>query len=289
LTIGQALEFSREQLIRVQQIAGMYGLDMNQAGVGEETDWKHCTYASCAQRAFQAACLTGSDFQAPSNIYQGEAGVNRFFPHAETLFDPPPDLERIVFKRWPALVFCQTPVDVALDLAQQVDNLEAIRHVTVKTYEVAFRNGALLSAHDPKTRAGRTHSIPYCVATALRGTIEYQDFDEPAASRSELRNLMQKIEVVKDPDIEKLYPQKSGCVIEICMNDGKTFSAERDYPKGDPQDPLSDEEIEDKLRKYGFFFESSENLDKLIQRIWHIEEERHLDWLIAPLKKLSSE
>ena len=57
LVIGQALGLSEEQLTEAQRISGVLGLDVNQAAEGELTDWKHCTYASCAMRAMQAVKL----------------------------------------------------------------------------------------------------------------------------------------------------------------------------------------------------------------------------------------
>jgi hypothetical protein len=99
LTVGRVLGLSEEQLILAQRIAGMFGLDINQAGVGQMTDWKHCTYASCALRGFQAVRVALAGFQAPFEIYEGAAGVDKFFPHAEAVFDPPPDLSRIIFIR----------------------------------------------------------------------------------------------------------------------------------------------------------------------------------------------
>jgi 2-methylcitrate dehydratase len=42
LAIGCVLGCTEKQLVSVQRIAGMFGLDINQAGVGQMTDWKHC-------------------------------------------------------------------------------------------------------------------------------------------------------------------------------------------------------------------------------------------------------
>lgn len=285
LTVGRVLGLTEEQLVLAQRIAGMFGLDVNQAAVGQMTDWKHCTYASCALRGFQAARLALAGFQAPSEIYQGEAGVNQFFPHAEAVFDPPPDLKRIIFKRWPALVFCQTPIDVALALAPQINDQKAVASVLVKTYEVAFRNGALPSAHHPGSRAGRTHSIAYCVATVLLKPIEYEDFDEPRSVDPNLAELLPKVHVAEDPEITRAYPAKAGCAITVTMADGSTLQAARDYPKGDPNEPLSDRELEDKLRDYFWFAKNKAEIDALIAGVWSLEEHTSLDWLISPLKR----
>jgi 2-methylcitrate dehydratase len=285
LTIGKALGFSEEQLIQVQRIAGMFGLDINQAAVGQITDWKHCTYASCALWGFQSVKLTLAGFQAPPEIYEGTAGVNQFFPHADAIFHPSPDLMRIIFKRWPALVFCQTPIDVALDISPKITDRNAIQSVLVKTHEVAFRNGAIPEAYHPASRAGRTHSIPYCVATALLKPVTYEDFDEPHASDGTLHELMAKIKVVVDPEITRAYPAKSKCVIVASLADGSTVEGERDYPRGDPGDPLSDREIEEKLSEYFFFAANRAEQDEIIARLWRLEEQKSLDWLIAPLKR----
>jgi 2-methylcitrate dehydratase len=286
LIIGQAMGLSRDELVTVQRIAGSFGLDVNQTAVSQVTDWKHCTYASCAIRGLESVKLARAGFNAPAGIYEGAAGINRFFPHAETMFDPPPALERIVFKRWSALVFCQTPIDVAIDLAAQIPDASAIRSVLVKTYEVAVRNGATAASWKPTARAGRTHSIAYCVATAmLKPSVEYEDFDEPRASDRDLTSLMAKIAVAEDQALSKAYPKKCGCSIAVTLADGTTLQAARDYPKGDPADPLTDAEIEAKFRQYFFFAESASEADAIINRLWTLDRQTSLDWLIAPLKQ----
>jgi 2-methylcitrate dehydratase len=285
LIIGKALGLSEEKLVLAQRIVGMFGLNINQAAVGQMTDWKHCTYASCALRGFQSVKLALAGFQAPPEIYEGTAGVNHFFPHSDAIFDPPPDLTRIIFKRWPALVFCQTPIDVALDLSPKIKDKSTIQSVLVKTYEVAFRNGAIPAAYHPTSRAGRTHSIPYCVATALLKPVRYEDFDEPYAYNDALKELIAKVKVVEDREIDQVYPAKSKCVIMVTLTDGSMVHAERDYPKGDPNDPLSDKEIEEKLSDYFFFATNKAERDAIIERLWRLEEQSSLDWLIAPLKR----
>jgi len=285
LIIGKALGLSEEKLVLAQRIVGMFGLDINQAAVGQMTDWKHCTYASCALRGFQSVKLALAGFQAPQEIYEGTAGVNHFFPHSDAIFYPPPDLTRIIFKRWPALVFCQTPIDVALDLSPKIKDKRTIQSILVKTYEVAFRNGAIPEAYHPTSRSGRTHSIPYCVATAMLKPVRYEDFDEPHASDDALNGLIAKVKVVEDREIDHSYPAKAKCVIIVTLTDGSTVQAERDYPKGDPNDPLSDKEIEEKLSDYFFFAIDKAERDAVIERLWRLEEQSGLDWLIAPLKR----
>ena len=115
--------------------------------------------------------------------------------------------------------------------------------------------------------------------------MEYEDFDEPRASDRDLTSSMAKIAVAEDQALSKAYPEKSGCSIAVTLADGTTLQAARDYPKGDPADPLTDAEIEDKFRQYFFFAESSSEADAIINRLWTLDHQTSLDWLIAPLKR----
>ena len=284
LAIGQVMGLTREQLTETQRIAGMLGLTVDQSARGVINEWRHCTFASCAMRGLQAVRMALAGFHGPPEIYEGTAGMDRFIPHAGTMFDPEPDLTRIVFKRWPAYVFCQTPIDVALDLSTRIKDPREIASVLVDTYSIAFKTGASTSAYHPMSRAGRTHSIPYSVAAALLKPIEYEDFDDDCARNPALIGLMKKIKVVEDKKMTEAYPGKASCRITVKLKDGSTVKGERDRPKGDPLDPLSDQELEDKLRTYYPSGDSREQ-DEVIGRLWNLEKEENLDRLLTPLKR----
>ena len=285
LTIGYAMGLTEEQLTDAQRIVGMLGLDINQASYGSLTDWRHCTFASSAVKGLQAVRLTLAGIQGPSEIYEGEAGVDLFFPHTGTMFVPPPNLSRIIFKRWPAFTFCQTPIDVALELANRIPDPQTVTSIDVRTYSLAFKYGAIPSASHPDTRAGRTHSIPYCIAAALIKPIEYGDFDDGYSKDATLNMLISKVKVVEDPQMTKAFPGKSQCSIKVTLEDGTTLNSSRDFPKGDPLDPLSDKELEHKFRINYFLDGSDGEKSEIINCIWNIEREKNLDRLLAPLKR----
>ena len=285
LIIGCALGLKADELTNAQRIAGGMGLDTNQSARDRVTDWKHCTYASCALRGLFAAKMAKAGIEGPYEIYQGTAGVNRFFPHSDKMFDPKPDVGSVVFKRWPALVFCQTPIDVALDLAPKFGDPASIQKIDVSTYEMCVNIAAGETAWHPDCRAGRTHSLPYCVAGVLaKGSIAYQDFDAPFADDPTLKDLMAKVSVAEDASMTAAFPAKSACSITVTRTDGTTETASRDYPHGAPADPLSDAEIEDKLRTY-FFFAEGDEASKVIDRLLHLDQQPNLNDVVAPLKR----
>jgi 2-methylcitrate dehydratase len=66
-------------------------------------------------------------------------------------------------------------------------------------------------------------------------------------NQPEIRAQLRKVEVVADPEIEKVFPALQRVIVKITTTDGREFSEQLDYPKGDPRNPLSDREIEEKF------------------------------------------
>jgi 2-methylcitrate dehydratase len=287
LIIGLMMGLSVDELTESQRIAGMMGIDINQSAMGEVTDWKHCTYASCAMRGMQAVFMALAGFKGAKDIYGGEAGVDRFLPHSRAAMEPMPDIGTVIFKRWPALVFCQTPIDVAIDIAQKIEDPMSIDNVQVYIYKKAIDVAAIESAYKPISRAGRTHSLPYCVAAALaKKTIEYDYFNDDFIDREkEVAGLVRKIRVYEDKRMTLQYPDGAPCKIIVTLKGGTAIEGSRKYPHGDPHDPLSDEEIEKKASAYLTHFISGKEAKTVIERIWGLEKESSIDWLVEPLKR----
>ncbi|GAB6037516.1 MmgE/PrpD family protein [Fundidesulfovibrio butyratiphilus] len=288
LITGHVLGLGHRELVEAQRMAGAMGLNPNQGGEGVITDWKHCTYASCAMRGVSAAVMAQAGFQGPVDIYKGAAGLDRFLPHATAFMQEPPDLGRVVFKRWQALVFCQTAIDTALMLHPAFHRLDAasVSRVDVWTYHMAMVQAGTADAANPVSRAGRTHSLSYCVAAALlRGVIDYDTFGDQAARSPELTALMAKIVLHDDPAMTEAYPDKSPCRIVIHVAGSSSLEARLEYPKGDPRAPLSDADIETKTARYLARLVDPQTARSMVDRLWAIEEEQELGWLLAPLQQ----
>src|SRR5260370_24398416 len=87
-----------------------------------------------------------------------------------------------------------------------------------------------------------------------------------------IRAQLKKVEVVADPEIEKVFPALQRVIVNITTTGGRKFSKQMDYPKGDPRNPLSDAEIEEKFRALAEGALSAEAEDKLIYAVLHLEK-----------------
>jgi 2-methylcitrate dehydratase len=99
-----------------------------------------------------------------------------------------------------------------------------------------------------------------------------------------IRAQLKKVEVVADPEIEKVFPALQRVIVNITTKDGKSFSKQLDYPKGDPRNPLSDAEIEEKFHALAEGVLSDAAQKKLVNAIWNLEKIDSVSKLMALMK-----
>ena len=104
----------------------------------------------------------------------------------------------------------------------------------------------LINNPAPQNVYGCKFSIQYCVAAALvYGKVGVDEFNARARGSTVMQKIMDKISVVKDEKQELLNrenPAKLASEIIIKMKDGAKYQMQVDYPKGDPDNPMTWEE-----------------------------------------------
>jgi 2-methylcitrate dehydratase len=99
-----------------------------------------------------------------------------------------------------------------------------------------------------------------------------------------IRAQLKKVEVVADPEIEKVFPALQRVIVNITTTDGRAFSKQLDYPKGDPRNPLTDTEIEEKFAALAEGVLSKGAQKKLKDAIWGLEKIGSVSKLMALMK-----
>ena len=82
------------------------------------------------------------------------------------------------------------------------------------------------------------------------GEVGIAQFSEEYIHDKELASLMQRIEVIRDEAMEQIHQQNASKLasrVEIKLHNSKTFAMQVDYPKGDPDNPLTWEELASKF------------------------------------------
>jgi 2-methylcitrate dehydratase PrpD len=108
---------------------------------------------------------------------------------------------------------------------------------------------------NPRTPYQAKFSIAFVVATALLdGTVALEsfapeNFDDRGVVRRDVAELLGKTRVTVAPDLTAKYPAAWPTRLRIVLTDGAVLSAGSDYPAGNPENPVSTEQLETKFSK----------------------------------------
>ncbi|MCH8093919.1 MAG: MmgE/PrpD family protein [Chloroflexi bacterium] len=135
-----------------------------------------------------------------------------------------------------------------------------------------YQGKVLLKALKPKTKETADHSLPYVIAAAVvDGNVLPESFSDEKLKDPRIREVLQKIKVVSDPEIDELFPRIKRARVTITTTDGQRYTAQTDVAKGDPADPMSDEDIIAKFRANARGVISSERMDKVTEATWRLD------------------
>ena len=150
------------------------------------------------------------------------------------------------FKYFPSILASHAAIQATLAVVTEhdlkPDEIADVRNETYSTVKSHF------SAKTVTTPMGARVSVPYCCAVAaLDRAVGQAQFSEDRVMRHDVQALLANTDVIADADLTKLYPAKFPARVTVTLKDGRSFTATRDFPKGDPQDPLKADEIEGKF------------------------------------------
>lgn len=137
--------------------------------------------------------------------------------------------------------YTHPPVEAAIHLRNQY----GIKPADVKEIDIATYNLAV-SGHDHTDIRGSYSakmSTPYSTAVALTyGKAGLQEFEKEVLDSAEIQELTRKVHVVADEELSSIFPDKQSAIVKIVTNSGE-YSERVDFPKGEPENPLTDEEF----------------------------------------------
>jgi 2-methylcitrate dehydratase len=152
-------------------------------------------------------------------------------------------------KFFPTEALTHAPISATLDLVIGHDLApEQVKTVTIYSLARAADILADPSKYDPHTKETADHSLPYVIAAAIADRqVTPLQFTAAKIADPRIRAQLPKVKVIADPEIEAAFPKLQKVRVVIETSDGRTLEKRLDYPKGDPRNPLTDEEIAGKF------------------------------------------
>ena len=107
-----------------------------------------------------------------------------------------------------------------------------------------------VSRYQIDARETADHSLPYCVAVSLvDGEYNIDQLDQRRWENPDVKDMLQKVTCVHDPTMDAGFPSNRPTRITVTLQDGTEISKEVPFPKGDPRNPMTDEDIARKFRE----------------------------------------
>ena len=229
-----------------------------------------------AMNGLLAALLAQKGFTGSSRIFEGKKGFLRATSDDYDLSVLTDGLgetfhtARNSLKYYASCGHTHSAIEATLGAWRGVNaGLGAIRSITVYIYQEALD---LLEEVEARTPYLAKFNLPFCVATALNfGHVDLDDFTAERLTNSEILHLMGTISLKGDPELTRLYPQKWPSRVEIELRNGKRYSGYCEYPKGEPENPISERELIEKFNKLCGTMPKNER-DRIMDLVLNLEE-----------------
>ena len=180
---------------------------------------------------------------------------------------------RIGFKFYPACRYTCSAIE-ATDLLVNENKIKAddVERVVVRGQKHLSDNFRI---YEPNYMIQCQFSIPYVVTMALMGKPRTTWYNEETFMHPEVRACQHKITVEEDPAMTKKFYQEytAGTTVEIIMKDGRHFSKHVEYPRGEPENPFTEQDHGDKLTWMATHLGMKQDrIDELYQMLSRLEE-----------------
>jgi 2-methylcitrate dehydratase len=283
LAAGRLLGLDVHGLEQAVNLAGVNAAALRQTRVGQLSMWKGCAFANAARNGVFAALLAAEGMTGPEEIFEGPMGFRRQVSGDLDLaieeWDSPAMLRDTSIKFWPAEYHSQSAIDAALQLRGEASEPHllagSITSITIHSFDAAVDIiGSEPEKWRPTSRETADHSMPYCVAVALLdGEVTLAQFSEERIAREDVRALMQKIEILRDPALTEQYPVGIPNRIEIATEGDGFYVREVSFPRGHARNPMTDAEVIEKFRSLAALHLPAPAIDTLQRKVWRLEEE----------------
>ena len=256
VTAAKLLRLNEEQMLSAVGIAGsMAAGSLEFLADGAWTKRLHPGLA--AQNGILAAKLAAEGFRGPGTILEGRDGFlsaysRNSMPELVTHnLGQTFEVLRTSIKPHACCRYLQAPIDGLIELAATHD----IHPEQVARVEVAVLQAGWPLVCEPRERkyspsntVDAQFSMPFGAAVAL--TCRAAGLDQFAGDNfrsPQIRSLMGKVVMTKDSRIEKNFPAEWPAYVQVHLTNGKQFEKYVRFPKGDPENPLSWEELSAKF------------------------------------------
>ena len=288
-TLGSAAGCARVLGLDASQTTAALGLGAAFTGGTfqghEEGSWQRSLNGGMAgERAVSAAQLARSGFKASTMGLEGVQGFSAMFCNGRL---DPEDLfggigeSFIITDRWvkayPMNVTLHAPVEALLSIMAEHD----LRHTDIEVIDAAWqRVEPFLAKQKVSTVVAAQASLPFALSVAaVHRCVTVDQFTDETVADPEVQAMIAKTAVHQDAELFQRVTNSMPGRVTVRTTDGREFTAEVLYPKGNPGNPMTEDEFKAKFMNMAARVLGEKQSDELYQRARALTDERDVSGL----------
>ncbi|MDT8323570.1 MAG: MmgE/PrpD family protein [Bacteroidota bacterium] len=252
---GKILGLTVDQMVNAIGINGSHNHTIGCPTAGKLTMMKNTVDPMAVQSGVFAALMAQRGYSGTEAVFEGKEGFM-------DVFGPEWDMEKLLgglgeswkilecsMKAFPTEALTHTHLSCVLKLVTEnaisYDRIEEVRVTTIaRACDILFDP----HKYRPESRETADHSLPYCIAACLVDhKITTQSFSDEKLKDARIWEVIDKIKGEASVEFERMFPAKQPSRVVIRTTDGKEVEAYLEYPKGDPREPMTQEDLDNKF------------------------------------------
>ena len=277
--VARALGLDESGIANAVAISGTAYNALRVTRTGRLSNWKGLAYPNTAFGATHAAFLAMRGITGPLEVFEGNKGLMDAITGPFELDWSQENLEAIrhtSVKKYNAEFHSQAVLEGVLELraAQQV-RPERIERMSIDIFDVAYHiigGGEEGNKQQVQTKEEADHSLPYMVAVALLdGDVGPAQYLPERIMREDVQQLLRRVSIQADEALSQRFPTEMPCRIQINLKDGRALSIEkRDY-EGFYRRPLSWEQAVAKFARLAAPATDAAQRAAIVETVTHLE------------------
>ncbi len=277
IVAGKLLGLTVDQMVNAIGINGSHNHTIGCPTAGKLTMMKNTVDPMAVQSGVFAALMAQKGYSGTEAVFEGKEGfmdcffgwdvkdqivspvkmqgrdaLNEWQWNIDKLIGGLGDSFKILecgMKAFPTEALTHTHISATLKVVTNNNiSYDQIESATITT--IARACDILFDPHKyrPESRETADHSLPYCIAVSLVDhKITTESFSEEKLKDPRIWEVIDKIKGEASDEFEKMFPAKQPSKVVIKTKDGKEYSEYLEYPKGDPREPMTLEDLDNKF------------------------------------------
>lgn len=238
-----------------------------------------------------AVILARLGITAAENAIEAQDGFIQIFSGKKSKpvplsFGSPWDIVKpgLVFKRYPCCSGTHPATDCVLDILKETPfTAEDVESIHVGISLLGMKE---LVCHRPKTPTEARFSMEYALCSAIvYGRLGLSEFALEALNDPRIKALMPTVYMETDPELAQLgFIGTAPVKLRITLKDGRVLEDSRDLAKGNPELPLSDEELSDKFMECASKALDLHHCRKVLKALFEMEKVKDINLITRLLQ-----